>query len=87
VYLWVAITAWGTVRLFLVLIEWCALIRYEQVRASSLVTVLRATPAGSTVRDDRADGTVLQIGFPDWPMPRSAASRVRETAWRYLADR
>ena len=56
--------AWGVVRLVRALIDWRASIGYERARAASVVDVLRAVPAGVTMRDSRADGTVLRIEIP-----------------------
>lgn len=56
--------AWGVVRLVCALIEWRARIGYERARAASVVDVLRVVPGGVTVRDRRADGTVLCIDIP-----------------------
>jgi hypothetical protein len=56
--------AWGVVKLVGVLIHWRARIDYERARTASVVEVLRAAPARVTIRDSRADGTVLCINFP-----------------------
>jgi len=45
VYLWVAITAAGTLRVLRMLIEWHARIRYEQVRAISLTMTVSISAA------------------------------------------
>lgn len=63
-YLWIPMVAWGVVRLLSVLIEWQARIRYERARSAAVVDVVRAVPAGATIRDSRADGTVLRIDIP-----------------------
>ena len=63
-YLWIPMAAWYVVRVLCALIEWRARISYERARAASVVDVLRAAPAGATVRDSRADGTVLCIDIP-----------------------
>jgi hypothetical protein len=64
VYLWMPMVAWGLVRLVCMLIDWRTRIGYERARAASVVDVLRAVPAGVTIRDSRADGTVLCIEIP-----------------------
>ncbi len=56
--------AWGVVRLLATLIEWRSRIGYERASAASVVDVVRAVPAGVTVRESRADGTVLYIDSP-----------------------
>lgn len=56
--------AWGVVRLLSALIEWRARIGYERAHAASVVDVVRAVPGGATMRDSRADGTVLYIDIP-----------------------
>jgi hypothetical protein len=56
--------AWAAMRLVCMLIDWQARVGYERARAASVVDVLRALPAGGTVYDIRADGTVLRIGIP-----------------------
>jgi len=63
-YLWMPMVAWGVVRLLSALIEWRARISYERARAASVVDVVRAVPGGATMRDSRADGTVLCIDIP-----------------------
>jgi hypothetical protein len=63
-YLWMPMVAWSVVRLFCALIDWRARIGYERARAASVVDVLHALPAGVSVRDSRADGTVLCIDVP-----------------------
>lgn len=63
-YLWMPMVVWGVVKLVCALIEWRARIGYERAHAASVVDVLRAVPAGVTVRDSRADGTVLCIDIP-----------------------
>lgn len=63
-YLWIPMVTWGAVRLICVLIEWRARIGYQRTRAASVVKVLRAAPAGVTVRDSQADGTALYIEIP-----------------------
>jgi hypothetical protein len=60
-YLWMPMVAWGLVKLFCALIDWWARVSYERTRAASVVDVLRAVPAGVSVRDSRADGTVLCV--------------------------
>jgi hypothetical protein len=64
VYLWMPMVAWGVVGLVRALIDWRARVSYERARAASVVDVLRAVPAGVTVRESRADGTVLRIDIP-----------------------
>jgi hypothetical protein len=61
VYLSMPMVAWGVVVLVRALIDWRARVSYERARAASVADVLRAVPAGVTVRDSRADGTVLCI--------------------------
>jgi hypothetical protein len=73
-YLWIPMVAWYVVRLLCALIEWRARIAYERARAASVVDVLRAVPAGATVRDSRADGTVLCIDIPTRPELRSRSA-------------
>ena len=63
-YLWMPMVAWGVVRLVSALLDWRARISYERVRAAAVVDVLRAAPPGITVRDGRADGTMLCIDIP-----------------------
>jgi hypothetical protein len=63
-YLWMPMVVLGVVKLFCALIDWRARIGYERARAASIVDVLRAVPTGATVRDGRADGTVLCIDIP-----------------------
>lgn len=60
-YLWIPMVALGVIGLVRALIDWRARISYERVRAASVVEVLRAVPAGVTIRESRADGTVLCI--------------------------
>ena len=69
-YLWMPMVTWGVVRLICVLIDWRARISYERARAVSVAKVLRATPAGVTVRDSQADGTALCIEIPASSRPR-----------------
>jgi hypothetical protein len=69
-YLWVPMIAWGVIRLLSALIEWRARIGYERAHAASVVDVVRAVPAGGTVRESRADGTVLCIDIPARPEVR-----------------
>lgn len=69
-YLWMPMVAWSAVRLIGALIHWRSRICYERARAASVVDVLRAAPPGVTVRDSRADGTVLcvdTLGRQDLP--------------------
>ena len=70
-YLWVPMVTWGVVRLACALIDWRVRIGYERARAASIVDVLRAVPAGVTVRDSHSDGTVLciEILAPSGTMP------------------
>jgi hypothetical protein len=75
-YLWMPMVAWGVVKLLCALVDWRARIRYERARAASVVDILRAVPAGGTVRDSRADGTVLCIDIP-----------AREEPGRYAVER
>jgi hypothetical protein len=63
-YLWMPMVAWGVVKLIRALIDWRARIGYERARAAAVVDVLRAVPAGATIRDSRADGTVLCVDIP-----------------------
>ena len=55
---------WGLVRLVCMLIYWRARIGYERTRAASIADLLRAVPAGATVRDSHADGSMLRIEIP-----------------------
>lgn len=77
--------AWWVVRLLCALVEWRARIGYERARAASVVDVLRAVPAGVTVRDSRADGTVLCIDIPTRPKLRSR--RTHEAPGASVAER
>lgn len=61
VYLWTPMVTWGVIRLVRALIDWRARIRYEEVRAASVASILRSVPAGATVQDGRRDGTLLRI--------------------------
>lgn len=63
-YLWMPMVAWAVVGLVRALIDWRGYIGYERARAASVVDVLRAVPAGVTIRDSHADGTVLCIEIP-----------------------
>jgi hypothetical protein len=63
-YLWMPMIVLGVVKLFCALIDWRARIGYERARAASVVDVLRTVPAGATIRENRADGTVLCINIP-----------------------
>jgi hypothetical protein len=64
VYLWMPMATWSVVKLVRVLIDWCACIRYEKVRAASVAAILQSVPAGATVQDRRHDGTLLWITIP-----------------------
>jgi hypothetical protein len=75
-YLWMPMVAWSVVKLVYALIEWRARIGYERARAASVVDVLRAAPAGVTLRDRRADGTMLCIETRACDEP-AAPQRVR----------
>lgn len=61
---WMPVVAWGVVRLVRALIDWRARICYERARAASVIDVLRSVPAGVTVRESHADGTMLFIVTP-----------------------
>jgi hypothetical protein len=63
-YLWMPVVTWGTVRLLSALIESWTRISYERARAASIADVLRAIPAGGSMRERRLDGTVLCIDVP-----------------------
>jgi len=63
-YLWMPMVAWGVIRLLSVLIQWRARIGYERARAAAVVDVVHAISGGATMRDSRADGTVLCIEIP-----------------------
>jgi hypothetical protein len=79
VYLWMPVLVVGVVRLACALIDWRARIDYERARAASVVAVLRAVPGGVTVRDSRADGTVLSIEMPARPaLPGHGIQEVTE---------
>ena len=73
-YLWMPMVTWGVIRLVRALIDWRARIGYERARAASVVDVLRAVPSGVTVRDSRADGTMLSIEIPAHQEPRRRGS-------------
>jgi hypothetical protein len=67
---WMVMAVWGgLVNLALVLINWRGRIRYERARAASLIAVAGAAAAGGRIRDERPDGTVLQVEIPG---PRAA---------------
>lgn len=59
--MWMPIAVWGVIGLFRALIDWRARVGYERARAASIVAVLRATPAGRSLQDRRADGTMLYV--------------------------
>ena len=63
--------AWAVVGLVRALIDWRGYIGYERARAASVVDVLRTVPAGATVRESHADGTVLCIEIPARQVPHS----------------
>jgi hypothetical protein len=52
------------VNLIFTVVNWRARIQYERVRAESIATVARVVSAGGSVRDHRADGTVLYVDIP-----------------------
>jgi hypothetical protein len=79
-YLWIPMVAWSVVRLLSALIEWRARIGYERARAASVVDVVRAVPAGVTIRDSRADGTMLCIDIPAHQELRICSGH--EMTWR-----
>jgi hypothetical protein len=51
VYLWTPMVTWGAIRLVRALIDWRARIRYEEVRAASVASILRSVPADLRVRE------------------------------------
>ncbi len=69
-YLWMPMVTWSVVRLVRALIDWRARISYERTRAASIADLLRAVPAGATVRDSHADGSALRIEIPVRQEPR-----------------
>jgi hypothetical protein len=54
----------GVVRMIRALIDWRAKIDFEKARAASVVAVVSSVPAGATMWDRRADGTVLRVNVP-----------------------
>ena len=76
-HLWMPMVAWGVVKLVRALIDWRARIDYERARAASVADVMRAVPAGVTIRDRRADGTVLCIDIPTRQELSSGGARER----------
>ena len=70
---------WGVIRLVRALIDWRARIRYEEVRAASVASILRSVPAGAIVEEGRRDGTLLRIEIP--------ARQVQEGSGRDMAER
>ncbi len=78
VYIWMPMATWSVVNLVRVLIDWRACIRYEKVRAASVVVILQSIPAGATVHDRRRDGTVLRIEIP----PGNTMNALTETGAR-----
>jgi hypothetical protein len=70
---WMLVAVWGgLVNLAIVLVNWRGRISYERARAASLMAVARATPAGGRIRDERPDGTVLQVEIPSLRAAREA---------------
>jgi hypothetical protein len=61
---WIVMAVWGLVNVVFTVANWQGRIRYEHARASAVATVARSVSAGGTVRDARADGTVLHVEIP-----------------------
>jgi hypothetical protein len=76
-HLWMPMVAWGVVKLVRALIDRRAHIDYERARAASVADVMRAVPTGVTIRDRRADGTVLCIDIPAHQELSSCGARKR----------